>query len=73
MSEDLETIAMHAELIVSGFAFSREKDLVRVINLNCPDDALVIDKNERVIETTMDDIAIAIVMEIYDHNKQYLS
>lgn len=34
---DIKTIADGADIIVNGYAFTREGERVHVLNLNCPD------------------------------------
>ena len=38
---DIKTIADKADMIVNGYAFTQEDDLIHVLNLNCPDKAVV--------------------------------
>ncbi len=33
---DIKTIADKADVIVNGYAFTKEDDFIRVLNLNCP-------------------------------------
>ncbi len=55
---DIKNIADKADFIVNGYAFTREGDNIRVLNLNCPDKAIVFGTDGEVLETTMDDIEI---------------
>ena len=68
---DVKNIADKADMIVNGYAFTKEGDYIRVLNLNCLNHAAVIYKNQ-VIETNMDDIEIQIVKDYYNGNKKYL-
>ena len=38
---DIKTIADKADIIVNGYAFTREEDGIHVLNLNSPDKAVV--------------------------------
>ena len=55
-----------------GYAFTRSDDNVRVLNLNSVGSAAVIGKDNEVIETSMDDIELDIVMNYYKRNKAFL-
>ncbi len=69
---DPKIIAESADMIVNGYAFTRSDDNVRVLNLNAVGSAAVIGKNNEVIETSMDDIELDIVMNYYKRNKAFL-
>ena len=69
---NIKEIADKADMIVSGYAFTKEGNLVRVLNLSAPSRALVLNKAGEVLETNMDDIELEIVTDIYKRNKQYL-
>lgn len=73
MSEsEIIKIADAADMIVHGYAFTKEGDIVRVLNLNNVDSAAVINKRDEVIETTMDDSELAVVMNIYALDKEFM-
>ncbi len=69
---NIKDIADNADMIVSGYAFTKDGAIIRVLNLSSPDKAIVLDKNGEMLETTMDDIEIEIVTDIYSRNKKYL-
>ena len=69
---NVKEIADKADMIVSGYAFTRENEKIRVLNLDCPQKALVLDKEGQMLETNMDDIEMEIVMDIYRRNKKYM-
>ena len=74
MNKQVQKIADKADLIVNDFAFTKTNDLARVVNLNQPLEAMVIDGRDQIIETSMtDDIEINIVMNLYQQNKKYLT
>ena len=68
---NVKEIADKADMIVSGYAFTRENEKIRVLNLDCPQKPLVLDKEGQMLETNMDDIEMEIVMDIYRRNKKY--
>lgn len=65
-------IANAAEVIVNGYAFTKENNRVRVLNLNKPERAALINMNGEVLETSMDDIELDIVLEYYCRNSKYM-
>ena len=69
---DIETVANKADVIVNGYAFTREEDGIHVLNLNSPDKAVVFSKEGEVLETTMDDIELSIASRYLKQNLKYL-
>ena len=51
---DIKSIADKADMIVNGYAFTREDDCIRVLNLNNPSKAVVFGIDGEVLETSMD-------------------
>lgn len=71
MQLDVKKIADKADLIINGYAFTKDEDYVRVLNLNCINHAAVI-YNDKIVETNMDDIENQIVLDYYENNKQFM-
>lgn len=69
---DLRKIADEADIIVNGYAFTKDNDIIRIINLNRPEKAAVFSLNGEVIETSMDDIELSILHQNYERNKKYI-
>ena len=69
---DIETVANKADVIVNGYAFTREEDGIHVLNLNSPDKAVVFSKEGEVLETTMDDIELSIASRYLKQNLKYM-
>lgn len=69
---DIKTIADKADFIVNGYAFTRENDWIKVLNLNCPNKAVVFSLEDEVLETTMDDIELSIVSRYLQQNQKYM-
>lgn len=69
---DIKTIADKADIIINGYAFTREEDGIHVLNLNCPDKAAVFNEDCEVLETTMDDIELSIVIRYLQNNLKYM-
>lgn len=55
MQLDIKEIADKADMIINGYAFTKDQKLVRVLNLNCLNHSAVI-YDDKIIETNMDDI-----------------
>lgn len=69
---DIKQIADSADMIVNGYAFSRCDNGFRVLNLNLPDRAVVLTANGEVLETSMDDIEVRIVIDYLARNRKFL-
>ena len=70
MSE-IERIAQDADFIVNGYSFFYQNGQVRVLNLNNPVRAAVLNQTSEVLETSMDDIELSIVQAYWEKNKQF--
>ena len=70
---DITTIASGAGMIINGYAFTDTPDgHVKVLNLNAPVSAVVLDREGAVLETSMDDMEVGIVQDYYRNNKEFL-
>ena len=70
--DKIKEIADKADMIVNGYAFTRENDQIRILNLNNLDKALVISEDGKVLETTMDDIEIRIVLDYWNRDREFM-
>lgn len=70
--DKIREIADRADMIVNGYAFTRENGQIRVLNLNNLDKALVLFEDGRVLQTTMDDIEIRIVLYYWDNDRKFM-
>lgn len=70
--DKLTEIADQADMIVNGYAFTKEKDVVRVLHLESPHNAAVLSEDGSVMETNMDDIELALVGKYYARNRKFL-
>ena len=68
---NVKEIADGANMIINGYAFTQDKEYVRVLNLNHMNHAAVI-YHDMIIETNMDDIENQIVLDYYLKNKQFM-
>ena len=57
---------------VNGYAFTRENNQIRILNLNNLEKALVISEDGKVLETTMDDIEIRIVLDYWNSDCEFM-
>lgn len=71
MQLDIKDIADKADMIINGYAFTKDNEWVRVLNLNCINHAAVI-LNDKIVETNMDDVENEIIMDYYNRNKQFM-
>ncbi len=67
----IKEIADKADMIINGYAFTKDEDYIRVLNLERINHAAVI-LNNQIVETNMDDIEAQIVLDYYENNKQFM-
>ena len=74
MSEDkIRQIAEDAKIIINGYSFTNgENDFVKILSLNHPECAMVVNKKCEIIETNMDEIEQKIVLELAQRNIKLL-
>ena len=70
--DNLAAIADRADMIVNGYAFTKEADVIRVLNLEVPHNAAVLSEQGDVIETNMNDIELASIGNYYMRNRKFL-
>lgn len=70
---DLKQVADHANMIVNGYAFTASPGgKIRVLNLNSPTAAAVLNESGELLESTMDDIEVGIVQNYYLENREFM-
>lgn len=67
-----KTVAEEANMIINGYAFTKDNGNIRVLNLNNPEMAIVFDEDCKVIETSMSDIEIQIVKDYLSNNIEFM-
>ena len=73
MSEEkLKEIADNADMIVRGYAFTKKDKNISVLNLNRPTSAMYMSPEGKRLESTMDDIEQAIVLNIWERDSQFM-
>ena len=65
-------IADKADMIIRGYAFTRDGDLIRVFNLNDRESSMVITPEGVLVETNMDEIEQALVLDIWSKDSKYM-
>ena len=65
-------IADNADMIIRGYAFTREEALIRVFNLNDKESSMVILPDGTMVETNMDEIEQALVLDIWQRDAKYM-
>lgn len=70
--EMLREIADKADMIIRGYAFTREDEWIRVFNLNDRESSMVMLPDGTMLETNMDEIEQALVMDIWGKNAKYM-
>ena len=70
--DKIKEIADKADMIVNGYAFTRENNQIIILNLNNLEKALVISEDGKVLETTMDDIEIRIVLDYWNSDCEFM-
>jgi len=69
---DFMQVADKADMIINGYAFTKESEQIRVLNLNNVCKSVVMDKAGKILETSMDDIEIQIVKRYLNNNQEFL-
>ncbi len=69
---DIKTVADRADVIVGGYAFTRDGERILVLNLNNPTKAAVFASDGQVLETSMDDIELSIAGRLLEQNRKYM-
>ncbi len=69
---DILAVADAAEMIVNGYAFTKDGKNVKVLNLNRTGKAAVLSAEGEVLETSMDDVELDIVLEYYRRNRKFM-
>ena len=64
-------IADAANVIVNGYAISREGSNIRIVNLNSGHVAICSEEG-KILETSMDDIEMTIALDRFRSNRQFM-
>lgn len=69
---DFMQVADQADMIINGYAFTKDSDKVRVLNLNNTEKAAVINQFGQILETSMEDIELRIVKDYLSNNREFM-
>lgn len=72
MTDTFKDVADAADVIYDGYAFTAQGDTVRIVNLFPPHHAMLIRPDGDVLETSMDDIEIQLVLGYYARASKYM-
>ncbi len=74
MSEkQLKEIADKADFIIAGYSYTKDADgYIRILNLENPLEACVLQRDGTMVETTMDDITVLKVQSYYLKNQEFI-
>ena len=70
--DKIKEIADKADMIVNGYAFTRENNQIRILNLNNLEKALVISEDGKVLETTMDVILNRFILHYWNSDCEFM-
>lgn len=66
--KEIMEIAEKAFMIVNGYAFSKKNENISVLNLNNPNSAMLLSKDGKMLETNMQPIEQALVLNYWRKN-----
>lgn len=69
---NIKQVADRADIIINGYAYTKADGNIRVLNLNNTKKAALINTDGEILETSMDDIELAIVKDYYQRNREYM-
>ncbi len=69
---DILDVASRADVIVNGYAFTKDDGGIKVLNLNRPEKAAMLSAGGDVLETSMDDIELDIVRDYLKRNERFM-
>lgn len=69
---ELIKIAENADMIINNYAFTRQDDNIKILNLRHPASAMIISSDGKMLETNMDEIEQSIVLNIWKNDSEYM-
>lgn len=71
--DERKIIADSANMIVGGYSFTKDADVIKVVNLNIAEPhSMVMSLDGKMLESSMDPIEQTIVMDIWDKDKEFM-
>lgn len=69
---DIIKVADNADMIVSGYAFTRSECGIRVLNLNNTNSAAILSEEGELLATNMSDIETVTMLDHFKRNQKFL-
>ena len=69
---DPKKIADEADVIIDGYAYIRKDQNITIVNLNREGHAALVFPSGEVVETSMDEIELAIAMNYLERARKYM-
>ena len=69
---DIKKIADEADVIIDGYAYIRKDQNITIVNLNREGHAALVFPSGEVVETSMDEIELAIAMNYLERARKYM-
>lgn len=69
---ELAKIAENADMIINSYAFTRQDDNIKILNLRHPSSAMIISNDGKMLETNMNEIEQSIVLNIWKKDAEYM-
>ena len=66
--EKIKKITDSADMVVSGYAFTKKYGKIAILNINNPEYAMVLSLEGKMLETNMEPIEQTLVMRIWEKN-----
>lgn len=71
--DEINAVCADAGMVVCGYAFTRKENAtIQVLQLQAPHHALVLSPEDEVMETSMDDVELDIVLGYWQINRKYM-
>lgn len=70
--EMLAKIADGANMIIAGFAYTKDEDQIRVLNLNNPTEACVLSIQGEMLSSNMNDVTFNLAQAYYYKNRRFM-
>ena len=69
---NIREIADKADMIIRGYAFTRDGGFIRVLNLKDKESSMVITADGTMVETNMNEIEQVLVLSIWRRDAKYM-
>lgn len=69
---EIKKLADAADMIVDWYAFFKQENNIKIINLQNPHHILVLSNDGKLLETNMTNLEVITAQQYYDENKEFL-